>query len=400
MSPTLTLTRSSSLVRSRIEKLKEHLSEAPFDAVLVFSAANVDYASGYRSVGAAVHGTPAIAMLVTPRASLMVGPVADSAPAFDAGVPEHEFVAYGRFYFESSAGSSRATRLVDQHPDYQSALAAAVAQLDLGSGTIGLDEKSMPSELRGALAEALPGARWSDASDWLSAVRAQKLPEEVSLLQRSARVAEGGIVAALEAVRPGVTERELATIVANTMIDGGLEPRFTVVTSGERSALADAYATDRVIGRGDLIRFDIGGTLDGYWSDIGRTAVVGDPTDKQRQYYDAILAAEEVQLAYARPGVRASELFDRAVAAVERGGGPSPYRRQHCGHGIGLTTYEPPIVRPGDDGELLPGMVFCFETPYYELGWGGMMVEDALVITETGCTRLTDRARGLTVVSA
>ncbi len=95
-----------------------------------------------------------------------------------------------------------------------------------------------------------------------------------------------------------------------------------------------------------------------------------------------------------------AQIFDRAVAVVEQNGGPVPYRRQHCGHGIGLTTYEQPIIRPGEDGVLAPGMVFCFETPYYELGWGGMMIEDALVITESGASRLTDEVRDLTVVPA
>jgi Xaa-Pro aminopeptidase len=396
---TSNLSRSTSLVAARIDKLRERLANAPFDAILAMSASNVDYASGYRSVGAAVHGIPTIAMLVTPTESLMIGPVADSAPAFDSGFPEDDFVAYGRFYFESFDGTARATSLADQHPDYVSALVEAIARLKLDSATIGIDQDSLSAELRHGLEVALPAARWSAASEWLNGVRSQKLPEEVALLTRAAQLAEEGVVAALEAVRTGITEKDLARIVTTTMVSGGMEPRFTVVTSGERSALADAYATDRTIGRGDLLRFDIGGTLDGYWSDIGRTAVVGQPSDKQRRFYDAILAAEERQLAHAKPGVRASELFDIAVAAVEELGGPVPYRRQHCGHGIGLTTYEAPIVRPGDTNELAAGMVFCFETPYYELGWGGMMVEDALVITDSGCTRLTDRARELTVVN-
>lgn len=94
----------------------------------------------------------------------------------------------------------------------------------------------------------------------------------------------------------------------------------------------------------------------------------------------------------------AEELFHRAIEVVEQTGGPNPYRRQHCGHGIGLEVYEAPIVRPDSPTPLEPGMTFCFETPYYELGWGGMMVEDTLVVTDDGVRLLTDRARGLTVI--
>lgn len=390
----------ATLEQQRLRRLRAELASAPFDALLLTQPANVQYAGGYRSVGAAVHGIAAVAAVVTADELLLVGPVADSAPAFDAGLPEGDFVAYGRFYFESPDGRATATGLVDQHADLAAAALTAVRRLGLAHARLGIDTDPQGGAVTSALTDALPGLRVGDAGGWMSTVRAVKLPGEVAILERSARAAEDGIVRAIAAARPGSTERELAAIVAHTMVESGLEPRFVVVTSGPRSALADAFATDRPIARGDLVRFDVGGTLDGYWSDIGRTAVVGPPGDRQRRFYDAILRGEQAELDLAAPGVPASEVFRRAVEVVTAEGGPAPYRRQHCGHGIGLTTYEPPIVRPGDDGLLRPGMVFCFETPYYEVGWGGMMVEDTLVVTEDGCRMLTGRARGLTEVPA
>jgi Xaa-Pro aminopeptidase len=97
--------------------------------------------------------------------------------------------------------------------------------------------------------------------------------------------------------------------------------------------------------------------------------------------------------------VRAADLFALAVDVTQRRG-LAPYRRHHCGHGIGLDAYEAPIVGPDDDGTLEEGMTFCFETPYYELGWGGMMVEDAVVVTVDGARALTTLSRGLTEVPA
>lgn len=387
------------LVAARTARLREHLAGAPFDAVVTLSTAGVDYATGYRSMSGSVHGTSSVAAVVTGDRTVLAGPVADSAPAFDAGVAEDDFVAFGRFYFESAGSAATATRLVDEHPGAAPAIAAAVRRAGVASGTVGLDEASCPVPLRAALEAALPEVTWADASAWLSGVRARKLPGEVALLARSARLAEAGIVAALAVARPGVTEAELARVVARTMVDGGAAPRFTVVTAGERSALADAVATDRPLAAGDLLRFDVGCVLDGYWSDIGRTAVVGPASDLQARRYDALLAGLDAQLAAARPGVGAAALFDLAVDVTQRGG-LAPYRRQHCGHGIGLEVYEPPIVRPGDDAPLEEGMTFCFETPYYELGWGGMMVEDALVVTADGVRPLTTLARGLTEVPA
>src|SRR5690606_2044931 len=139
------------------------------------------------------------------------------------------------------------------------------------------------------------------------------------------------------------------------------------------SAFSDAYATDRRLAVGDLVRFDVGCTLEGYWSDIGRTAIVGEADALQRSRYEAILAGEQAQLDAARPGLTAAQLFNLAVETVERHG-LTPYRRHHCGHGIGLDVYERPIVSAAADQPLETGMTLCVETPYYELGWGGMMV--------------------------
>jgi Xaa-Pro aminopeptidase len=388
------------LVADRLGRLRDRLASSDFDAVLVLSPANVDYATGYRSVSAAVHGTASMGVLLTGDQLVTVGPVADTAPAFAAGIDESQYVAYGRFYFESVGGTARATALVDEHPDYGSALTSAVRRAGLNRSRIGIDQAAVTSELRLALVGAFPDISWVDASDWLSDVRAQKLPGEVAILEYAGRLAERAIEAAIEFARPGISERQLATVVSQTMVAGGADPRFVVVTSGERSGFADALPTDRLLQKGDLLRFDVGGTVEGYWSDIGRTAVLGAPSARQQKYYDAIRAGVDTQLEHTRPGITGAELFDIAVQAVQDNGGPAPYRRQHCGHGIGMSTYEPVLIRPGSQNQLRPGMVFCYETPYYELGWGGMMVEDTLVVTDTGYRMLTGNNRDLIVIDA
>lgn len=387
------------LTTARRARLVAALREAEFDAFLAASPANVNYATGYQSVSGAVHGRAGIVSFVTPDRTVTAGPVADAAPALAEGIAEEDYVAYGRFFFESRDGTAAPTRMVDAHADLVDAARSAALLAGLGTATIGVDEAALHPEHRARLAEALPNARFVDASGWALRVRARKLPEEVALLERSARVVEDGITAAIEAARVGMTEKELAAIVAGVMVAGGVMPRFVVVTAGERAALADAFATDRPLRAGDLVRFDVGGVLDGYWSDIGRTAVVGEPDPLQRRFYDAIEAGEAEQLARIRPGLRAGEVFDLAVREVERRG-LFPYRRHHCGHGIGLDVYEPPIVSPGVDQEIEEGMVFCLETPYYEIGWGGMMVEDTVVVTADGHRRLSVSDRSLRVIPA
>ena len=148
---------------------------------------------------------------------------------------------------------------------------------------------------------------------------------------------------------------------------------------------------------GELVRFDLGCVYQGYRSDISRTAVLGKPTDKQARYYAAILAGERAAIAAMKPGVPVSQLFDVAVRVTRESGLPH-YQRHHVGHGIGLEPYDPPTINAATATALEPGMVFCVETPYYEHGWGGVQVEDAVEITASGARILTPSRADLIVV--
>ena len=128
-----------------------------------------------------------------------------------------------------------------------------------------------------------------------------------------------------------------------------------------------------------------------------RTAVLGRPTEKQARYYAAALAGEKAAIAAMKPGVPVRELFDLAVRVTREHGIP-PYQRHHVGHGIGLEPYDPPTINATTTTALEPGMVFCVETPYYEHGWGGVQVEDAVEVTTSGVRRLTHSSQDLAIV--
>jgi Xaa-Pro aminopeptidase len=145
------------------------------------------------------------------------------------------------------------------------------------------------------------------------------------------------------------------------------------------------------------VRFDLGCVYRGYRSDISRTAVLGTPSDKQARYYAAALAGERAAIHRMTPGVRAGEIFDTAVRVTREHGIPH-YQRHHVGHGIGLEPYDTPTVNEGNETVLEPGMVFCIETPYYEHGWGGVQVEDAVEVTAGGARILTPSRADLIVV--
>jgi Xaa-Pro aminopeptidase len=376
----------------RSARLREQLAAAPFDALLLTGVEAVDYATGYRSVAGQLHRGYTLAAVVTIDRTVLVAPAADTGPALHHGMAADDVIPFGRFYFE---GDAPAATMSDRNAGFGPAVAAALQPL--AGRTLGVEGLGqLPEAARQAVGDLIgsTGDRVADADGWMLGVRSVKLPVEQRLLRRAAELAEHGMQAALAAAAPGVTERDLASAVAAAMVTGGGDPRFVVATVGVRTALADAFPDDTPCRPGDLIRLDVGCQVQGYWSDIARTAVLGEATALQRSRYDALLAGLHAELEVARPGATAGAVFDAAVHTVQRHG-LTGYRRHHAGHAIGLSVYEEPVIRRGEAAELRPGMVFCLETPYYEIGWGGMMVEDTGVVTDDGFQLFTGMDRSL-----
>lgn len=381
------------LTAARLAKLRSEMDEAAVDGLIMTGPEAVFYATGFDSVSAGLFRNYSSSVLVTRESVWVAAPAAESAPFIhDTAITAERFVPYGTFYFESTDEISDITGMSGRHATHSDAL-AEMRKAVVGGAVVLTDARSE------AILGSPEGGGSVTGDTILERARATKLTGEVDRIRRSAEISDGAIQTAIQRISPGLTERDLAAIVAGEMTRHGAVPRFTVVTTGRRSALADVQPSDTVVEVGDLVRFDVGCTFQGYWSDLGRTAVVGSPTPLQTRRHRAIREGLERQLTAARPGITAHQLFELAVATVE-GAGITPYRRHHCGHGIGLDVYERPIVSPGSDRALEAGMTFCLETPFYELGWGGMMVEDAIVVTDDGCELLNRSSRDLAVVAA
>jgi Xaa-Pro aminopeptidase len=194
-----------------------------------------------------------------------------------------------------------------------------------------------------------------------------------------------------------MTEAEMTLVMDSETLRLGCDPVFSVVAFGERSALPNAVPGGRRLRSGDIIRFDIGCRSEGYYSDIARTAIFGKPSEKQNRYYSAILQGEEAAINDVRAGVPANQVFATAVEATRKGGIPH-YKRHHVGHGIGLDLYDAPILNEATATPLEAGMVLEVETPYYEVGFGGLQVEDTILVTDGGYRRLTSTTSELVLV--
>ena len=210
--------------------------------------------------------------------------------------------------------------------------------------------------------------------------------------------------ATFAAARAGITERALAAVLEAAMRNAGFERLAfdTIVASGPHSALPHYRAGERMLAAGDLLVLDFGGVLDGYCCDLTRTVAIGRPSDEGRRLHDAVHAAQAAALAAIRPGIEASEV-DAAARSVLQARGLGDAFGHGTGHGLGLEVHEEPRVtqRRADVAPvvLTPGMVFTVEPGAYLPGFGGVRIEDDVLVTETGCDVLTDVSRQLLAFS-
>jgi len=237
----------------------------------------------------------------------------------------------------------------------------------------------------------------------------EKAIEEARLIKDAAEVATLRDAAArltsvaasvFAATRAGASERAVAAAIESAIRDAGYERLAfdTIVASGPHGALPHHRAGDRLLASGDLVVLDFGGVLDGYCCDLTRTVSIGPPSSEARRLYTAVYDAQQAAIAAIRPGVE-STAVDAAARDLLGARGLGDAFGHGTGHGLGLDIHEEPrITRPRTDVEsipLLPGMVFTIEPGAYVPGFGGVRIEDDVLVTETGCEVLTSVPREL-----
>lgn len=232
--------------------------------------------------------------------------------------------------------------------------------------------------------------------DVIKDLRMIKSEEEIKLIEDACRLADIGVMTAIEEISEGKREKEIAARVEYVMkIEGAEKPAFdTIIASGYRSALPHGVASDKRIERGDLVVVDLGALYKHYNSDITRTIVVGTPNEKQKEIYEIVLEAQKKAVKEARPGMTAKELDSVARKVIEEYGYGDKFIHS-LGHGIGLQVHEWPRVSQQDETVLKEGMVITIEPGIYIPKFGGVRIEDTVVITKNGAKRLTKTDREL-----
>lgn len=235
-------------------------------------------------------------------------------------------------------------------------------------------------------------------SGWVEKLRARKTPEEIAAIKRAAEIANQALTGTLPLLRPGVTERDVALEIEFAMRKMGSEGTAfpVIVVSGARSSLPHGEPGDKRIEPGDFVTFDFGAVCEGYCSDCTRTFVVGPLDDKHRDIYEIVKRAQRAGLDAVRPGVKGSEV-DAAGRKVIEEAGLGGYFGHGIGHGVGLQVHESPRLGLKSEDILEPGMVVTVEPGVYIPGFGGVRIEDLVVVGEDGPEILTPYSKELQV---
>jgi Xaa-Pro aminopeptidase len=255
---------------------------------------------------------------------------------------------------------------------------------------IGVEGEFNTEPLVAFLAETFPRARVRPAKGLLRSLRTIKSPREVEALRRAAHLADVGMQAAMDGVRPGVSEFDLAAEANFAMFKAGAEhPAFAIaLTAGPRSGFKHMAPTHYKVRDGDIVYIDVGGRYMGYYSDCSRQRVCGEPSAEQRRFMETQIRIVEEVMAAAGPGAVIGDLAKIGISIAEAAGyGDYLYFR---GHGIGCAVQDLPAFAPGNPAALQENMVFCFEPMLVRKEFGTACWEDMWRVTPTGVERLNE----------
>jgi len=373
---------STAALAARHSRVRESLETLSLDALIVTPPANIRYLSNHA-------GTAGILILTRDALHLLVD------------FRYHDAV---RALQESPAACPE-LRIWDVPASYEEALIGCLAEI--GVTTVGFEAAHVTVARYEWWVETI-GGRGVDITlrsteRIVEQARMIKDASEIATLRDAANRLNEVMPAVLDSVRAGVTERRVAAVIESAMREAGYErPAFdTIVASGPHSAMPHYRAGMRTLTAGDLVVLDFGGVLDGYCSDLTRTVSIGPPAHEARRVYDAVRDAHAAAVAAAKPGVDASAV-DAAARDVLRERGLAEAFGHGTGHGLGLDVHEEPrIGKPRADVPpvaLAAGMVFTIEPGAYLSGFGGVRIEDDVLVTDRGCELLTSVPRDLLIL--
>lgn len=359
---------------ARMARVVDEATEVGLDGVIVAPGPDLVWLTGYRPTAV----TERLTMLVLSplvRPTLLV-PVLERPDA------------------EAADGASSLTMVdwADGSDPYQAA--SGLLQPD---GRFGISDSAWSAHLLG-LQHTLPDSRYRSLSQSLPMLRAVKDANELGRLARAGAAADATYDEIVRLRFAGRRETEVAADLARLLREFGHEQvDFTVVGSGPNGANPHHEAGERVIQQGDAVVLDFGGLMHGYGSDTIRTVTVGEPSAEVQEVHDIVRTAQQSAFEAVRPGVPCQEI-DRVARRVITEAGYGDRFIHRTGHGIGVTTHEPPYMVEGEEQPLEPGMCFSIEPGIYLPGRFGVRIEDIVTVSDDAGRRLNNTDRHIRLV--
>jgi Xaa-Pro aminopeptidase len=295
---------------------------------------------------------------------------------------------------EAAAGAGRVSLIDWEDGTDPYKVASALLRPD---GQFGISDSAWAMHLLG-LQRVLPQSSYRSLTQSLPLLRAIKDDNELIRLAAAGASADSAYEEIVRRRFAGRHETDVAADLADLLREFGHEQvDFTIVGSGPNGANPHHEAGDRVIEPGDAVVLDFGGLRFGYGSDTSRTVCVGEPTAEIREVHEVVRLAQQAGVDAVRPGVSCQQI-DRAARSVIKDAGYGEQFIHRTGHGIGVTTHEPPYLVEGEEQPLVPGMCFSVEPGIYLAGRFGARIEDIVTVTADGCQRLNNTDHGLRIV--
>ncbi|HYM15179.1 MAG TPA: Xaa-Pro peptidase family protein [Dehalococcoidia bacterium] len=352
---------------NRIARLRHALARHELDGALISNAPNRRYLSGFTGSAGYLLITPDDAVIATDFRYYEQS--ASQAPAFRLHRVAGAFDAWAGALFAGLAGKKIAFEAGDMtvatHRQFKKLLAA------------------LPEPGRPALVPT---------PNLVESLRLFKEPEEIVALQKAVDLGDAAFTHVAERVEPGWTEKRVAWEIEKYIREhGGDGLSFdTIVAGGPWGAMPHAYPRERKLEPGEGVVIDMGCDVAGYMSDLTRTIVLGKPDDQFRKIYDIVLTAQLTAEEMVKPGMTGEECHMIAHNVIDAAGYGETFGHG-LGHGIGLQVHEAPRVARTSTDELKDTMVFTIEPGIYITGWGGVRIED-MVVLEAGKPRVMSRA--------
>jgi len=291
-------------------------------------------------------------------------------------------------YVEQAKNESPGFTIIEVSDSYTEALASILMENNISS--LGFEGEHLVYNQFLMLKDKLVNVEIKETSGLVEKLRLTKDDDEIKNIEEAVRLADQAFEQVLPLIKPDVSEREVAMQLECSMRRMGADGVAfkIIVASGPRSALPHGVASSRRLQKGDLVTLDFGAVYHGYHSDITRTVVLGEPTPKQQEIYYIVLEAQMRAIEAIRNGVRASDVDRVARDVITR----KDYGEQFghgTGHGLGLNIHENPRLSKKDETVLQQGMTVTVEPGIYLPDWGGVRIEDTVVVGESDCKVLT-----------